>query len=97
MKDLLYFLKEFPDKWVLFLLCLIVGLMYYYFHNDFSSQLLNTVISALVGLLIGRTRSDAKETTINTEQVNTPAINNNEMNDAVINVVKDETPQPLRK
>lgn len=87
LNEILKFLREFPDKWLLFTLCILIGVMFLYVRNDFSSQLLNTVISALVGLLIGRSRSETKtENTINTKEVNTPSIQNEEMNNATINV-----------
>lgn len=86
MKDLTTFLTGFPDKWILFTLCLMIGGLYVYFPSDFSSQLLNSVVSALIGLLIGRSRNETK---IEAETVQTPSINNEQMNDTTIQVVKE--------
>lgn len=83
-RDTIHLLKEFPDKWILFILCLLVGIMHYYFQNDFTSQLLNSVVSALIGLLIGTSRTSVNNS-IKTDSVNTPTITNPEMNNANIN------------
>lgn len=88
MKDLIYALKEFPDKWILFTLCILIGSLYVYSPTDFSSQLLNSAISGLMGLLIGRSRNETK---IEAGIVQTPAINNDQMNDATINFPNDST------
>lgn len=64
---LLNFLNNCPDKWILFIVCLFVTGLFLYIQDDFTRQLLNTVISALLGLLIRRSSSDIKnETNINT-------------------------------
>lgn len=81
LDKLLHLLKEFPDKWVLFILCILVGAVFLHIRNDFSSQLLNSVISALIGLLIGRSRN---ETNVKADTVQTPNVNTASMNDAVI-------------
>ena len=86
MNQTLKFLKEFPDKWILLLVSILCGLLFLHIRNDFTSQLLNSVVSALIGLLIGRS---TEETKINTKVVETQSIQNESMNDATINLMEN--------
>jgi hypothetical protein len=58
MKSLGDFLKTFPDKWYLFTVFIIVIALYLYTRTDFSGQLLQTIVGAILGI-IGVRRNQA--------------------------------------
>lgn len=87
------FLAGVPDKWIMVLVCLFVALIFWIRPTEFSQQLLNTVISGLVGMLIGNRLAQSKPTpdvNIKAETVETGAINNEQMN-ATIEVKKENS------
>jgi hypothetical protein len=57
------FLKNVPDKWLMFLLFVFIYALYVWQQNDFSGQLLQTVVGGLMGVLIGTARSTQHSST----------------------------------
>lgn len=87
LENIIKFLRDFPDKWILFIMCLLVGVLFLFIRNDFASQLLNSVISALIGLLIGRSRTETKnEIQVDGATIETPSMNTADLNDPIINI-----------
>jgi hypothetical protein len=55
-------LRNFPDKWLLMILFAVVLALYLYTRTDFSGQLLQTIVGAILGI-IGVRRNQVEAST----------------------------------
>ena len=83
------FLRDFADKWYLFIVFCIVFVAWLAFKHDFLAQLSRDLVMAM--LAIAGFKRTAGETTITTDTVKTPAINNETMPGATINVSQNDS------
>lgn len=80
------FLKDFADKWYIFIIFCVVFAAWLVFKNDFLAQLSRDLVMAMLAIA-GYKR--VTETTVNADTIETPNVNAASMDNSVVNVNSD--------